>query len=69
VAQGTLDDVRHKLQNEQAVTIIVKASGPLPKFADPRIIDASYSNGSAVIHAKEPMIKTRSVFEFMEVFL
>ena len=53
MASGTLDDVRHKLQKDSAVTIVVKASGPMPKLDDPRIIDASYNNGSAIIHAKD----------------
>jgi ABC-2 type transport system ATP-binding protein len=51
IAHGTPDDVRHKLQKDRSVTIIVKASGPIPKLTDPRIIDVSYVNGSAVIHA------------------
>jgi ABC-2 type transport system ATP-binding protein len=53
IAHGSLDEVRSKLQRDQSVTIIVKASGPVPKLADPRIIDASYVNGSAIIHAKD----------------
>lgn len=52
IANGTLDDVRHKLQGEQSFTIIVKASGPIPKLTDPRIIDASYADDSAVVHAR-----------------
>jgi ABC-2 type transport system ATP-binding protein len=53
MAQGTLDEVRHKLKQEQAFTIVVKASTPIPKFMDPEIIDASYVDGTAIIHAKE----------------
>ncbi|HTY91346.1 MAG TPA: ABC transporter ATP-binding protein [Methanocella sp.] len=53
IAHGTLDEVRHKLQKDQSMTIVVKASGPLPKFTDPRIIDVSYYDGSATIHTKD----------------
>jgi ABC-2 type transport system ATP-binding protein len=53
MAQGTLDEVRQKMQKEHAVTIVVKATGPIPKLSDLEIIDASYTDGTAIIHAKE----------------
>ena len=40
IAQGTLDEVRQKMQKEQAVTIVVKSSGDIPKLSDPGILDA-----------------------------
>jgi ABC-2 type transport system ATP-binding protein len=52
IAHGSLDDVRHKMEKDAAVTIIVKAIGPVPQISDPDIIDASYLNGSAIIHAR-----------------
>ncbi len=52
IAQGTLDEVRHKMQKEQAVTIVIKSSGDIPKLSDPGILDAIYAPGSAIIHAR-----------------
>ena len=52
IARGTLDEVRNKMRKEDAVTIVVKSSGAIPKLTDPGIIDASYVDGTAVIHAK-----------------
>lgn len=52
IANGSLDAVRQKMEKDAVVTIIVKALGPFPHLTDPEIIDASYMNGSAVIHAK-----------------
>ncbi|AFD00781.1 ABC-type multidrug transport system, ATPase component [Methanocella conradii HZ254] len=52
IAQGTLDEVRHKMQKEDFVTIVVKAPGTVPTISSPDIIDASYDNGTAVIRAR-----------------
>ena len=52
IAQGSLDEVRHKLQKEQTFTIVVKANTPIPKLSDPEIIDADYVDGTAIIHAR-----------------
>lgn len=51
VAQGTPDEVRGKLRKDDQVTIKVKVIGSMPRLSDPRIIEATYNNGSAVIHA------------------
>jgi ABC-2 type transport system ATP-binding protein len=51
IAQGSLDEVRQKMQKEHAVTIVIKSSGDIPKLSDPGILDAVYSSGSAIIHA------------------
>jgi ABC-2 type transport system ATP-binding protein len=52
IARGTLDEVRNKMRKEDVVTIVVKSSGAIPQLTDPGIIDASYVDGTAVIHAK-----------------
>ncbi len=52
IANGSLDEVRQKMEKDAVVTIIVKTLGPVPQLTDPEIIDASYMNGSAIIHAK-----------------
>ena len=51
IAQGTLDEVKHKMQKDTSVTIIIKASGAIPQLSDPGILDASYVDGTAMIHA------------------
>ena len=52
IAQGTLDEVRHNMQKEDFVTIIVKSTGALPTISSPEIIDASYNDGTAIIRAR-----------------
>jgi ABC-2 type transport system ATP-binding protein len=52
IAQGTLDDVKRKLQKEQLLTIVVKATGAIPQLTTPGIVDASYVDGTALIHAR-----------------
>jgi ABC-2 type transport system ATP-binding protein len=52
IAQGTLDEVRQKMQKEQLLTIIVKATGEIPKLTGPGIVDVSYVNHTAMIHAR-----------------
>ncbi len=53
IAQGTLDEVRHKMQKEQAVTIVIKSSRQYPEAVRPRNTRCIYSSGSAIIHAKD----------------
>jgi ABC-2 type transport system ATP-binding protein len=52
IAQGTLDDVKRKLQKEQMLTIVVKATGAIPQLMNPGIVDASYVDCTALIHAR-----------------
>lgn len=52
VAQGTPEEVRQAMHKDEYVTISVKVIGSMPKLSDPRIIDAVYNDGTAVIHAK-----------------
>jgi ABC-2 type transport system ATP-binding protein len=51
VAKGTPDDVRKTMNKDENVRIIVKVIGEMPKLTDPRIIDAVYSDGTAVLTA------------------
>lgn len=53
VACGPLDDVKASLQRGENVTIIVKTGSQMPELSDPRIVNAVYSNGSAIIKASE----------------
>ncbi|MCD1294990.1 ABC transporter ATP-binding protein [Methanocella sp. CWC-04] len=53
VARGTTDEVRKKMSKDETVTIIVKVKGDMPRMSDPRIINAVYNNGSAVIQASD----------------
>jgi ABC-2 type transport system ATP-binding protein len=52
VAQGTLEDVKRKLEKEQLLTIVVKATGAIPRLTHPGIVDASYVDDTALIHAR-----------------
>jgi ABC-2 type transport system ATP-binding protein len=52
IAQGTLDDVKRKLEKEQMLTIVVKAAGEIPRLTNPGIVDASYFDGTALIQAR-----------------
>jgi ABC-2 type transport system ATP-binding protein len=52
IAQGTLDDVKRKLQKEQMLTIVVKATGAIPQLTTPGIVDVSYVDGTALIRAR-----------------
>lgn len=51
IANGTPDEVRKAMQGQDIVTIKVKVIGTMPTLSDPRILDASYLDGSAVIRA------------------
>jgi ABC-2 type transport system ATP-binding protein len=51
MAYGTPEDVRHKLHESNNVRIIVKVPGAMPVLEDPRILSATYNDGSAVIEA------------------
>jgi ABC-2 type transport system ATP-binding protein len=50
IAMGTPDEIR-RARNSRAVSIRVKVSGAMPILSDPRIIEAAYGNGGAVIRA------------------
>src|SRR5271157_3102771 len=52
IAQGTLDEVRQKMQKDQLFTIVVKATGEMPRLTNSGIVDASYVNHTAMIHAR-----------------
>ena len=52
IAQGKPDDVKRTLEKEQMLTIIVKATGAIPRLTNPGIVDASYTDGTALIHVK-----------------
>lgn len=51
VAQGTPEEVRHKMRKDDEFTIRVKVIGEMPRITDSRIISATYNNGSATIKA------------------
>jgi ABC-2 type transport system ATP-binding protein len=51
MAYGTPDEVRHKLHESNTIRIIVQVPGEMPKLEDPRILSATYHDGSAVIEA------------------
>lgn len=53
IAKGTPDEVRKKMSRNEDVTIIVQVIGDMPRLADPRIKEAIYNNGSAVVKATE----------------
>jgi ABC-2 type transport system ATP-binding protein len=53
LARGTPDEVRKKMSTDEAVTIIVKSIGDMPRLTDRRIVDATYNNGSAIVKASE----------------
>jgi ABC-2 type transport system ATP-binding protein len=50
VAQGTPEEFR-TMHKGEAVRIRVKVAGTMPRLADPRIVDATYNDGSATIKA------------------
>ncbi len=53
IAHGTPDEVRKKMSRSEGVTIVVKVIGDMPRLTDPRITQATYNNGSAVLQATE----------------
>jgi ABC-2 type transport system ATP-binding protein len=60
VAYGTPDDVRKAMQGKDAVRITVRVKGTMPTINDPRIVSATYNDGSAVLHASEDICDTIS---------
>jgi ABC-2 type transport system ATP-binding protein len=53
IAHGTPDEVRKKMSKSDGVTIVVKVIGDMPRLTDPRILQATYHNGSATLQATE----------------
>jgi ABC-2 type transport system ATP-binding protein len=51
VARGTPDEVRKHMSRDMNVRILVRVIGDVPRLTDPRIIDASYRDGSALLTA------------------
>jgi ABC-2 type transport system ATP-binding protein len=52
VAQGTPEDIRHAMRKDNEYKIKVQVTGgPMPKLSDPRIVNAVYNNGSALVSA------------------
>lgn len=51
VARGTPDEVRKHMSRDMNVRILVRVIGEVPRLTDPRIIDASYRDGSALLTA------------------
>ncbi len=51
IAKGTQDEVRKSMSKDGNVRIVVKVAGDMPRLADPRILDASYLNGTALLTA------------------
>jgi ABC-2 type transport system ATP-binding protein len=56
VAQGSLDDVRNKMSKDKPMTIKVKVIGTMPELSDPRIVDATYNDGSATLHVRADIV-------------
>lgn len=52
VVKGTPEEVRKKMSKEGTVRIVVKVIGDMPRLTDPRIIEASYQDGTAVLTAE-----------------
>ena len=52
IAMGTTDEVKHKLQKDDLVTITVSVTGKMPELRLPEIVEAAYNGNSATIKAK-----------------
>jgi ABC-2 type transport system ATP-binding protein len=52
IAQGTTDEVRHKMQKDDLTTIVVRVAGDMPKLTLAQIVSADYKNGTAVLRTK-----------------
>ncbi|MGE5465427.1 MAG: ATP-binding cassette domain-containing protein [Betaproteobacteria bacterium] len=52
IAQGTTDEVRHKMQKDDMTTIVVRVAGDMPKLTLAQIVSADYKNGTAVLRTK-----------------
>jgi ABC-2 type transport system ATP-binding protein len=52
IARGTQDEIRQKMRRDDDFVIRVEVGGGrVPQLSDPRIVNAVYDDGSAVIHA------------------
>jgi ABC-2 type transport system ATP-binding protein len=51
VAQGTPGEVRKHMSKDANVRIVVRVLGDMPRLTDPRILDASYMDGTALLTA------------------
>lgn len=56
MAQGTLDEVRKKMRKDERMTIKIKVIGTMPKLSDPRIMDATYNDGTATLHVQSDIV-------------
>lgn len=56
MAQGSLEDVRNKMRKDKPMTIKVKVVGTMPMLSDPRIMDASYNDGTATLHVQSDIV-------------
>ena len=52
IARGTVEDVKRQMSGGDDVTIILRTMEHMPHLEDPRIIDAVYNDGSAVVRAR-----------------
>ncbi len=52
IAQGTTDEVRHKMLKDELTTIVVRVAGDMPKLTLAQIVSADYKNGTAVLRTK-----------------
>lgn len=52
IARGSLEDVKRQMRGNEDTTIILRTMEHVPHLDDPRILDAVYNDGSAVIRAK-----------------
>lgn len=56
MAQGTLDEVRKKMHKDDRLTIKVRVNGTMPELSDPRIIDATYHDGTATLRVQSDIM-------------
>lgn len=61
IAQGTEDEVKREILKENRIAIAVRSDRPIPKLTCPGIVDAVYSNGSAIIYAYTDIRKELSI--------
>jgi ABC-2 type transport system ATP-binding protein len=52
IARGSLEDVKRQMRGNEDTTIILRTMEHVPHLDDPRILDAVYNDGSAIIRAK-----------------
>ncbi len=66
VAHGTPEEIRHVMRKDNEYKIKVQVTGgPMPKLSDPRIMNAVYNNGSALVSASEDIRESISDELFM----